>query len=217
MTSSCDHTGCTSTSLCTVSTHRPAARALYQPRRTSRCLSSPGGLSSTTSPTPHVRAPQLLARLVIDYFAYVVQSGASALHAARHRLLHLRHASHTGLNSTTSPTSCVSHWLDLDYASSDCTGSTAPMPCIRTRRLRRSTSPRTTCQGLLICVCFSMDFFSRELHSADYSWDIDQVTTSLLHQLGGYPKEATSKVCSTRQLKVDSGRTFARSSGILRV
>jgi hypothetical protein len=63
------------------------------------------------------------------------------------------------LNSTTSPTSCVSHWLDLDYASSDCTGSTAPMPCIRTRRLRRSTSPRTTCQGLLICVCFSMDFF----------------------------------------------------------
>jgi hypothetical protein len=65
------------------------------------------------------------------------------------------------LNSTTSPTSCVSHWLDLDYASSDCTGSTAPMPCIRTRRLRRSTSPRTTCQGLLICVCFSMDFFTR--------------------------------------------------------
>jgi hypothetical protein len=59
--------------------------------------------------------------------------------------------------------------------------------------------------------------FSRELHSADYSWDIDQVTTSLLHQLGGYPKEATSKVRSARQLKVDSGRTFARSSGILRV
>jgi hypothetical protein len=63
---------------------------------------------------------------------------------------------------------------------------------------------------------------------------IDQVTTSLLHQLGGYPMEATSKVRSARQsksrflmshskvhsvrqLKVDSGRTFACFGGILRV
>jgi hypothetical protein len=37
---------------------------------------------------------------------------------------------------------------------------------------------------------------------------IDQVTTSLLHQLGGYPKEAASKVRSVWQLKVDSGRIF---------
>jgi hypothetical protein len=32
---------------------------------------------------------------------------------------------------------------------------------------------------------------------------INQVTTSLLHQLGGYPKEAASKVRNTRQSKVD--------------
>jgi hypothetical protein len=31
---------------------------------------------------------------------------------------------------------------------------------------------------------------------------------SLLHQLGGYPKEAASKVQSLRQLKVESGRIF---------
>jgi hypothetical protein len=37
--------------------------------------------------------------------------------------------------STTSPTSCISHWLDLDYLSPGCTGSTAPTPCIRTCRL----------------------------------------------------------------------------------
>jgi hypothetical protein len=40
---------------------------------------------------------------------------------------------------------------------------------------------------------------------------------SLLHQLGGYPKEAASKVSFVRQLKDDSGRTFACFGSILRV
>jgi hypothetical protein len=50
--------------------------------------------SSTTSPTPCVRVPRHIARLVVDYFAsrrlvvdyftYAVRPGASARHAARH-------------------------------------------------------------------------------------------------------------------------------------
>jgi hypothetical protein len=60
--------------------------------------------------------------------------------------------------------------------------------------------------------CTLLGGFSRELHSADYSWGIsiklvlgyiNQVTTSLLHQLGGYPKEVASKVHYARQSKVD--------------
>jgi hypothetical protein len=52
------------------------------------------GLSSTTSPTPRVRVPRYVVRLVkrlvarlvlvVDYFAYVARPGASARHAARH-------------------------------------------------------------------------------------------------------------------------------------
>jgi hypothetical protein len=38
---------------------------------------------------------------------------------------------------------------------------------------------------------------------------------SLPHQLGGYPKDAASKVRSVRQLKVDYGRIFACFGGIL--
>jgi hypothetical protein len=40
------------------------AQALHQPRRTSRCLSSSLGSSSTTSPTPRVWMPRHVARLV---------------------------------------------------------------------------------------------------------------------------------------------------------
>jgi hypothetical protein len=62
--SSPGRTGSTSNSSCVVSTHRPAAQALHQPRRTSRCLSSSRGSSSTTSPMPRVRMPRHVARLV---------------------------------------------------------------------------------------------------------------------------------------------------------
>jgi hypothetical protein len=60
---------------------------------TSRGLSR--GSSSTTSPTPRVRVPRHVARLVVwlivDYFAS--RSGASARRVARRRLLRLRHTS----------------------------------------------------------------------------------------------------------------------------
>jgi hypothetical protein len=76
------------------------------------CLGTSCGSLSTSSPTPRVRVPRHVARLVVDYFAYVVRPGASARHAARRRLLRLRCASGclgTSRSSslTTSPTPCV--------------------------------------------------------------------------------------------------------------
>jgi hypothetical protein len=106
-------------------------RRLLRLRRASRCLgtsrgSSRGsssttspraGSSPTTSPTPRVRVPRHVARLVVDYFTYVVRLGASARRAAhraaRRRLLHLCRASgclgtsrssSRGSSSTTSTT-----------------------------------------------------------------------------------------------------------------
>jgi hypothetical protein len=53
--------------------------------------------SSLTTPTPRVREPRhvvrLVAPLVVDYFAYIVRSGASARRATRCRLLRLRRTS----------------------------------------------------------------------------------------------------------------------------
>jgi hypothetical protein len=86
---------------------------------TSRGSSS--GSSSTTSTTPRIRVPRhvahLVAPLVVDYFTYVVQLGASARRAARRaarhtaprRLLRLCRAfgclgTSRGSSSTTSPT-----------------------------------------------------------------------------------------------------------------
>jgi hypothetical protein len=73
--------------------------------------------SSTTSPTLRDRVPwhvpQLVTRLVVDYFDYAARLGAlarrAARHAAGHQLLRLRRASgchdtSLGLLSTTSPT-----------------------------------------------------------------------------------------------------------------
>jgi hypothetical protein len=95
--------------------------------------SSPGS-ASTTSPTPRVRVPQhiarLVTRLVVDYFTYAVRPVALARRVAcrvtRRRLLHLHRASgclgishgssrgsssttspRTGSSSTNSPTPCV--------------------------------------------------------------------------------------------------------------
>jgi hypothetical protein len=111
------------------SARRTAHRQLLRLRRASGCLGSSRGSSSTTSPragsssttssTPRVWVPQHVARLVVDYFAYVVRPGASTRHAARRRLLCLRRASgclgssrgslsttssHAGSSFTTSPT-----------------------------------------------------------------------------------------------------------------
>jgi hypothetical protein len=93
------------------------------------------GSSSTTSPTPCVRVPQhitrLVTRLVIDYFASAARPGALARRAARRRLLRVRRASgclgtSRGSSSTTSTTPHVwllRHvarlvaWLVVDYFS----------------------------------------------------------------------------------------------------
>jgi hypothetical protein len=73
--------------------------------RASRCLDMSRGSSrgssryssSTTPPTPCVRVPRYVARLVIrlviDYFTYAASPVALARRAARHRLLRLRRAS----------------------------------------------------------------------------------------------------------------------------
>jgi hypothetical protein len=66
------------------------------------------GLSSTTLPTPCDWVPRDVARLVVDYFAYVACSGASARRAARCRLFRLRHASSClGLSRGSSSTTLL--------------------------------------------------------------------------------------------------------------
>jgi hypothetical protein len=120
-----------------------ARRRLLHLRRASGCLStscgSSRGSSSTTSPTPHVRVPRhvarLVTRLVVDYFAYAVPPCASARRAARHaarrRLLHLRRAS-----------GCFGTSRDLSRDSSSATSpragsssTTSPTPRVRVPRL----------------------------------------------------------------------------------
>jgi hypothetical protein len=71
---------------------RVARRRLLRLCRVSGCLGTSCGSSSTTSPTPRVRVPWHVARLVVDFFAYAARPGASACRAARHRLLRLAQA-----------------------------------------------------------------------------------------------------------------------------
>jgi hypothetical protein len=101
---------------------RTAPRRLLRLRRASGCLSTSHGSSlgssrrssSTSSPTPRVRVPRhvarLLVRLVVDYFAYVVHSGASARRtaprAARRQLL--RQCRAFGCLDTSRGSSCDS-------------------------------------------------------------------------------------------------------------
>jgi hypothetical protein len=96
---------------------RAARRRLLRVHRASGCLGTSLGSSSTTSRTPRIRVPRLVAPLVVDYCAYATCLGASApraarrvaRRAARRRLLRLRHASRClgtsrGSSSTTAPT-----------------------------------------------------------------------------------------------------------------
>jgi hypothetical protein len=76
-------------------TRHAARRRLLHLRRASGCLGTSRGSShgtsrgslSTTSPTPRVRVPRHLARLVallvVDYFAYATRSGASSPRTTR--------------------------------------------------------------------------------------------------------------------------------------
>jgi hypothetical protein len=108
-----------------------ARRRLFRLRHASGCLGTSHDTSrassSTTSPTPRVRVPRHVARLVVDYFtsrrfvvdyfAYAARPGASARRAAHCQLLRLRrmsgclgtsHSTSRGSSrrssSTTSPT-----------------------------------------------------------------------------------------------------------------
>jgi hypothetical protein len=92
---------------------RTARHRLLRLRRTSECLGTSHGSSSTISPTPRVRVTWHVVRLVIGYFSHAVRPGASAHRTARRkarrRLLRLRHVSEClgtsrGSSSTTSPT-----------------------------------------------------------------------------------------------------------------
>jgi hypothetical protein len=119
--------------------HHPARCRLLHLHRVSGCFETSRGLSrdslsttsphagssSTTSPTPRIRVPRHVARLVVDYFNYAARLGASARRVAHHatrrtahrRLLRLCRASRClgmsrgssrgssrQLSSTTSPT-----------------------------------------------------------------------------------------------------------------
>jgi hypothetical protein len=80
------------------SARRAVRRRLLRLRRASECIGTSRGSSSTTSPTPCVQVPQLVARLVaplvvdysascrlvIDYFASAACPGASTRRTARH-------------------------------------------------------------------------------------------------------------------------------------
>jgi hypothetical protein len=97
--------------LCVVITRLAAATDILHLRRASGCLGTSRASSSTFLPTPRVRVPRHVARLVartvvdyfasrrlvVDFFAYVARPGTSARCAARHasrrRLLRLRRAS----------------------------------------------------------------------------------------------------------------------------
>jgi hypothetical protein len=106
-------------------------RRLLHLHRTSGCFGTSHGLSrdsssttspragslSTTSPTPRVREPRHVARLIVDYFATGARPGASARRAARRaarrRLLLLCRAS-----------GCFSTSRGMSRGSSRCSSST---------------------------------------------------------------------------------------------
>jgi hypothetical protein len=122
-------------------------------------LGTSHGSSSTTSPTPRVRVPRHVARLIVDYFSHTAHLSASA----RRRLLRPRHAS--GCLGTLRGSSCSSSSTTSPML---CPGSlrgwsstTSPMLCHRVPRLlarlvvdlapsRRWTSPRSVALALAV-------------------------------------------------------------------
>jgi hypothetical protein len=157
------------------SARRVARRRLLRPHRASGCLStsrgtsrgSSHGPSSTTSPTPRVRVPRHVTRLVIDYFTHTARPGASARHATRHavrrRLLRPHRTSgclgtsrdsSRGSSSTTSPTPhvrvprhvarLVTRFVVDYFAHTARTGASASRPTHHAAR-RRLLRPRCRC------------------------------------------------------------------------
>jgi hypothetical protein len=115
-----------------------ARRRLLRLRHASGCLGTSRGSSSTTSPTPRVRVPRYVARLVtrliVDYFSHAAPPGASARRAARHRLLQLCRASRClGMSRGSScGSSHRSSSTTPPHASSSLT--TSPTPHVRVPR-----------------------------------------------------------------------------------
>jgi hypothetical protein len=126
------------------SAHRAAHRSSSTtPRRAGSSCGSLRRSSSTTSPTQRIRVPRHVARLVtrliaplvvdysasrrlvVDYFAYAVRSGASAPCSARRRPRAIFAARLlVGRSHWLSP--CAGHSVSrLGYSSPGCTGSTA--------------------------------------------------------------------------------------------
>jgi hypothetical protein len=111
-------------------TRLAARRRLLRLHHASGCLGTSRGssrrLSSTTSPTPCIRMPRNVARLisplVVDYFGYVARPGASARRAARRRLLRaprLPLAATLALLQTRRASRLLvlrQHWLYFEYA-----------------------------------------------------------------------------------------------------
>jgi hypothetical protein len=82
---------CPGTSRASLSTSSPTPRVRV-PRHVVRLIIdyfSSHGSSSTTSPTPCVRVHRHIARLVVDYFSHAAPPGASARRAAHRQLLRL--------------------------------------------------------------------------------------------------------------------------------
>jgi hypothetical protein len=106
---------------------RATRRRLSHLRCASGCLGMSRGSSrrssSTSSPTPCVRVPQHVARLIVDYFDYAGRLGARrvARDAARRQLLRLRRAS-----------GCLGTSHDTSHDSSS---TTSPTPRVRVPRL----------------------------------------------------------------------------------
>jgi hypothetical protein len=79
------------------SARRTARRRLLRLRRVFSCFGtsrgSSRGSSSTTSPSPRVKVPRHVTRLIIDYFASAARPSASARRVSHRRLLQLRRAS----------------------------------------------------------------------------------------------------------------------------
>jgi hypothetical protein len=165
--------------LCVVTTRLAAATDILRLRRVSGCLGTLPGSShgsprrsySTTSLISCVRVPRhvarLVARLVVDFFVYVVRPGASAHHAAcrvaRRRLLRLHRASgclgtsrgsSRGSSSTTSTTPRIRGprhvaWLVVDYFVYARLGASARRAARRRLlHLRRASGCLRTSRGL---------------------------------------------------------------------
>jgi hypothetical protein len=133
------------------SARRAACRRLLRLRPASGCLGTSHGssrhLSSTTSPTPHVRVPRhvarLATRLVVDYFAFAARPVASGRRAAccvthrrllrlaqaRRRLLRLRRVSGcVGTSRGSSRGSSCGLLRDSSSTTSPCASSPLTTP-----------------------------------------------------------------------------------------